>query len=237
MTFDASLWTGAIATLLLVVAAAYGARRRLVAAATRHRMGSAHAWLRLHVWIGAAFLLALAVHGGPTLPEGLLSRALWLLSLWTVLSGLLGLAVQRTVPRLLSAAAATEVNYDRIPELVDEIRQRADVLSERAETPVRNLYRRSLAPMLAAPQRNLSVLLEAGGRRRQLDPVHRLQTLLPEEQRHRLDELEALVRTKLDLDTHYTLQQVLRGWLWLHVPTSALLLVLVAVHVASVLYY
>ena len=51
------------------------------------------------------------------------------------------------------------------------------------------------------------------------------------------DELEALVRTKLDLDTHYTLQQVLRGWLWLHVPTSALLLVLVAVHVVAMLYF
>lgn len=232
-----TIFLGIVATLLLLVSAAYGVRRRMMRFFTRVRLGRAHTWLRLHIACGVLFLVALGFHAGFDLPGGLLNRTLWLLSLWTVASGFLGLAVQRTVPRILSASAAVEVNYDRIPDLVDEIRRRAERLSEESETPVRNLYRRSLAPMLAAPERNLSVLLDAGGRRRTLDPVDRLQSLLPDDQRARLSQLEALVRTKLDLDTHYTLQQVLRGWLWLHVPTSALLLVLVAVHVVAMLYY
>ncbi|MDA8019181.1 MAG: hypothetical protein MPN21_17210 [Thermoanaerobaculia bacterium] len=234
---DSTVIFGILATLLLLISAAYGMRRRLMGPTTRLGLGKTRTWLRIHLWCGGLFLLALGFHAGFDLPGGLLNKALWMLALWTVASGVLGLAVQRMVPRVLSASAAVEVNYERIPELVDEIRDRAESLSEEAEIPVRNLYRRSLAPILAAPQRNLAVLLDAGSRRRPLDPVDRLQTLLPEDQRHRLDELEALVRTKLDLDTHYTLQQVLRGWLWLHVPTSGLLIVLVGVHVVAMLYY
>ena len=49
--------------------------------------------------------------------------------------------------------------------------------------------------------------------------------------------LERLYSAKLDLDTHYAWQTVLRTWLWLHVPAAVLLLVLVAIHIATVLIY
>ena len=54
---------------------------------------------------------------------------------------------------------------------------------------------------------------------------------------NRLGELQQLYRAKLELDAHYTLQHVLRGWLVLHVPVSLVLLVLVGLHVFTVLYY
>jgi hypothetical protein len=228
---------GILAVSWLTLVAAYGVRRRMMRAVTRLGLGRARTWLRLHLYGGLLFLLAVILHAGLGWPAGLMSWALWLLSLWTVLSGFFGLALQRTVPRLLSSSSSLEVNYDRIPELVDEIRQRAESLVAAAEAPVRGLYARSLAPVLAAPRRNLSVLLDSGSWMHHMESVRRLQTLLPGDQRDQIEELERLVRAKLDLDTHYTLQQLLRGWLWLHLPASILLCALVLLHIATVMYY
>lgn len=228
---------GILATSWLVLVAAYALRRRMMRAASRFGLGRARAWLWLHVYGGLLFLLAMVLHAGPSWPAGLLSWALWLLSFWTVLTGLFGLLLQRTVPRLLASGSTLEVHYERIPELVAEIRGRAERLAAGADAPVRGLYTRRLAPVLAVPRRNLSVFLDAGGWHRHLEPIDRLRELLPAEERRQVEELETLVEAKLDLDAHYTLQQVLRGWLWLHVPPSALLIVLVILHIGSVIYY
>jgi hypothetical protein len=228
---------GVLASLWLLLAALYGVRRRLMGLVTRLGLGRARAWLWLHLYGGGLFLLAVLLHTGLRWPVGLFSWTLWLLSLWTVATGVLGLAVQRTVPRLLASGSGLEVSYERIPELVTEIRHRAEALAEEAAAPVRGLYTRQLAPVLAMPRRNLSVFLDAGGWHRHLEPLGRLRALLPGEERRQVEELEGLVRAKLDLDAHYTLQQVLRTWLWLHVPASALLVVLVVLHIAAVIYY
>jgi cytochrome b subunit of formate dehydrogenase len=39
------------------------------------------------------------------------------------------------------------------------------------------------------------------------------------------------------LDAHYTLQKALRWWLYLHVPASLMLVLLVGLHVYAVIYY
>ena len=231
------LFYGAAALALLTLAALYGVRRRAMARVSRWRMGDARSWLRWHVQGSILFLLAVLLHAGPGWPAGMLSWSLWLLSLWTVLSGLLGLALQRTLPRVLTERSATEVLYERIPSLVDTLRQRAEALVEDEKSPLRPFYERCLAPVLAAPHRNPMVLLGGPRGRRQLEPVEHLRPLLPAAERARLESLEELVQTKLDLDVHFTLQQALRGWLWLHIPPAILLWVLAAVHVATVLYY
>ncbi|MEM8930263.1 MAG: hypothetical protein AAGE94_03765 [Acidobacteriota bacterium] len=228
---------GVAATLLMSAVAAYGLRRRAMSLATRLGLGSAPRWLALHLYGGWLFLVAMFLHSGLQWPDGAFSWCLWLLSVWTVLTGALGLMLQRTVPRLLAAGASVEVHYDRIPALVEDLRRRAEALVAAADRPVQVLYRRRLAPVLAAPRRNPAVFLDADGGRRRLEPVARLRSLLEPDERERLAELEELVRAKLDLDTHFTLQQVLRGWLWLHLPASILLVVLVIVHIASVAYY
>ena len=227
---------GISAAVVMAVAAIYGVRRRTRRLSTRLRLGTAAAWLQLHFYGGGLFLLLVALHAGARWPTGALGWWLWALALWVVLTGGLGLFIQRTVPRVLAAGAATEVHYDRIAEHVEDLRVRALQVAEASEAPVRTLYAGSLAAAMAAPRRDLGVLLDAGGGRR-LDPIEHLRGLLDREERGRLDELERLYRAKLDLDTHYTLQQLLRGWLWLHVPASIALVLLVVLHIGAVTYY
>ena len=229
---------GVAATVLLVAAALLGVRRRAMRFASRRRLGSARAWLVVHLYGGSFFLLLVLMHSGFALPNGALTQWLLGLSLWTVLSGFLGLALQTWIPRVLSSGLAVEVLYDRIPELVDEIRGQAEQLAAESVEPIPALYERSLARLLEAPRRRWIYFFDiTGGIRNRLRELEYLRGLLGPEERERLDRLQLLVESKLEIDAHYTLQRALREWLYLHVPTSLLLVVLVAVHVASVLYY
>ena len=76
-----------------------------------------------------------------------------------------------------------------------------------------------------------------GGIRTQTKHFSYLRKLLPEEQRDKLDRLEQIYKTKLEIDAHYTLQKALRWWLYLHIPVSIVLIVLVGLHLYSVFYY
>ncbi len=233
-----SIGYGIAATVVLVVVALLGLRRRMPRLASRLRLGRAQIWLRLHLYGGTLFLLLLLMHSGIARPVGTLTTWLWLLSLWTVVSGFAGLALERWIPRVLTSGLATEVLDDRIPELVADVRQRADALVAESGDAIKALYEGELASAFEQPRlRPIYFVDVTGGIRGPLRVFNYLSGLLPPEEESRLDQLEALYRTKLELDAHFTLQRPLRWWLWAHVPTSVVLVALVAVHIAAALYY
>jgi len=158
--------------------------------------------------------------------------------MWVVGSGLLGLVVQKWIPTLLASGLSAEVHFDRIPDLVAEIRVRAEELARTASEPIRGLYRREVAPALTGPQAKWIYYVDVtGGIRAQSRHFEHVRAIVPEEERTRLDTLHDLYRTKLEMDAHYTLQKALRGWLYLHVPVAVVLLALLVLHVFFVLYY
>lgn len=228
---------GILAAVLLVVAALYGVRRRAMKTGTR-LAGRTRSWLWLHVWGGGLFLLLVTMHSGFAWPTGALTWWLFVLAWWTVVSGLLGLFLQSWIPQVLSSGLSLEVNYERIPALVDEVRSKAEALVSEADTTIAELYRKSLAPELQAPRRRFIYFTDiTGGIRTRLTEVDYLRRFLPADEKEKLTELEKLFRAKLEMDAHYTLQRALRLWLYLHVPTSLVLLGLVVLHVWTVLYY
>ncbi len=229
---------GVAAALLAAGAALIGVRRRQMDLATRRRLGSARTWLRIHLYGGTLFLLLVLMHSGFRLPTGWVTGWLWALSLWTVASGFVGLALQRWVPKVLASGLGTEVLYERIPELVAELGERAREVGLGSGEAVRDVYERLLAPRFAAPERRVAFFFDvsSGGRGPERELAY-LQSLLGEEERARLGELARLYRAKLEIDAHYTLQWTLKGWLYAHAPVSLLLLGFLLVHIFSVLYY
>lgn len=226
------------ATLLLLLSMLYGVRRGALGLFARQRLGSAAGWHRLHLWGGALFVVLFLLHSGLRPPSGALTGLLFVLGLWTALSGAFGLALQRWIPRTLASALSVEVLYERIPDLVANLRERAEALIQQAEKPVADLYRLQLAPLMAAPRARWSYHLDiTGGLQRHARSIHYLRPLLDAEGQERLGELEELVRIKLEVDAHYSLQRTLRLWLWLHVPPSMVLCMLVAVHIATYFVY
>lgn len=237
----ASVWGtvyGSAAAVLALAAAGYGLRRRAARAASRWGAGTAGSWLDFHIWGGLLFALLMLMHSAFRLPSGWVNGWLWALSLWTVASGVAGRLLQRWIPRVLASGLSTEVLYERIPVLVEEIRERAEAVADASGEAIRSLYDRGLAADLAAPRRRWIYFFDiTGGAAGRLAEFAHLRPLLAAEEGERLAELENLYRTKLEIDAHYTLQQALRGWLYAHLPVSFLLLVFILLHLYTVLFY
>jgi hypothetical protein len=230
-------WGFAAAAVLLAVAA-WSFRRRAQGLATRRHLGTSQAWLTAHLWGGGAFLLLMLFHTAFRLPSGPITGGLWLLSLWTVASGLLGLLLQRWLPKVLTSGLRVEVHLDRIPELVAQVRQDAEALAAGGSEPVRALYRRRIAPQLQAPRRRLRYFFDiTGGIESRLRELRYVRDLLGPEEAERLEGLAALLQRKLEMDAHLTLQGTLRAWMVLHVPTSIVLFAFLALHLFTVFYY
>lgn len=229
---------GTAATILMVGAGMFGLRRRSMKRAANKSVGKSRDWLQFHLYAGTLAAVLVLMHGGFTLPSGPLNWWLWGLTLWVTVSGLAGVVIQRVVPRMLASGLTTEVVYERIPELVAQIREGAEKLVETCTDPVRDFYRKNLAPALAIPQPRAIYYVDITGgiqsRTRQFDY---LRQVLSAEEREKLDRLETMYRTKLEMDAHFTLQRVLRVWLYTHVPLSLVLLVLIAIHLYVVWYY
>ncbi len=229
---------GIAAAVFLLLVSLYGVRRRLAWLAARIPIGSVRSWLYLHLYGGVLFILLVFMHSDFSVPTGKVTLWLWLLSIWTVLSGFFGLALQQWLPRVLGAGLETEVLYERIPELVAEIREKAETLVEASSDPVKALYSRRLAPVLASPHRRLMFFLDiGGGESNSLREIEFLRQKMPAEEKLRLDQLARLVATKREIDAQYTVQGPLRWWLFTHVPLSMVVWALLILHVFAVLYY
>ena len=230
-------WTvayGVAATVLLVVALVYGARRRM----PRRGPGALHHWLQAHVYGGVLFLFLLAAHAGAAAPAGALPWALWASSLWVVGTGLAGVFIQKWIPPALTSALSTEVHYDRIPELVESVRGRVERLAAACGEAVRKYHAADLAPALVRPRVSSLYFFDVtGGVESRLRRIDYLRRLSDEDDARCLEEMRGLVRAKFEMDAHYTLQKALRWWPYLHVPPVVVLAALVAFHVFAVLYY
>jgi len=225
---------GIAATVLFVAAMVYALRRRLM----RFRPGRTFHYMQLHLYGGTLFLLLMFMHTGFQVPEGVLTWWLWFFSLWVVLSGLGGVMLQKWIPTLLASGLDVEVNYDRIPELTDELYERAEDLASESGPEVRRFYRRKLADVLEAPRfRPLYFVDVTGGRATHTRQFDHLRSVLPADQKEDLNELEQIADTKRQIDAHYTLQTPLRWWLQLHLPVGILLIALIGLHIFTVLYY
>lgn len=229
---------GIAAALLFAAAALYSLRRRAMGLATRWHLGRTRSWLYLHVYGGVLFLLLVAMHSAFRWPHGAISWSLWVLSLWTVLTGLLGLALQRWIPRVL-ASLSTEINTARIAPLIQEIRQRVEGLVASCDDPVRKLASRRIHHDLQGPRRSWKFFIDPSSASSAfpLEEVAYLRRLAVGDEEERLRQLEELLTAKHELDVHHTLQKALRVWLVVHLPASWLLMALIAVHIFSVLYF
>lgn len=229
---------GTLASLLLAGAALYGLRRRMVKFAARNKLGTSRNWVQFHLYGGTLFLLLTFMHTGFHLPHGPLNWWMWILAIWVTLSGILGVLLQKWIPKILASGLSLEVVYERIPELITEIKNKAEELVNNATEPVKEFYQKNLAPAFLAPSPRWIYYFDiTGGIQAQIKKFEFVKKLLPGEEKMKLEQLESMYRTKLELDAHYTLQKVLRLWLYTHVPLSLVLLLLVILHLYAVLVY
>jgi hypothetical protein len=229
---------GTAAAILMVGAALLALRRRMTRFALACGLGNARVWLQFHLYGGALFMLLTFMHSGFHQPQGILTWWLWLLSIYVTASGIIGVLLQKWIPKILTSGLAIEVVYERIPELIREISEKANALAQTCTEPIKDFYKNNVALALAAPQPRLIYCLDiTGGIQSRLRRFEYVRRLLASDEKEKLNKLEAFYKTKLEIDAHYTLQRLLRWWLFTHVPVSLVLLILLGLHLFAVLYY
>lgn len=216
---------------LMLFLAVYNLRKKL----TYPPLRSSSAWLRSHLVVGFLSIVLFLLHTGLRFPDGPLEGALAALYVGLAASGILGLFLSRTVPPRL-AVREEEVLFERIPRFRRELREQAEQLvvscAEEFHTPtLADFYKDRLADFFAGP-RNFWRHVYQSGR-----PLHRLMTDLGSldryfnDQEHRIaGDLAELIKAKDNLDYHHAMQGLLKGWLFVHIPLTYALLLLVAVH-------
>lgn len=225
---------GAAAALLFVNAGLYPWRRRWQA----RPLGTAQRWLLLHIYGSTLAMLLVLIHMGFQWPAGLMGWLLLLLSLWTTATGLLGVWIQRTVPRRLARQVTVEAIYERIPALIAGLVAEADALMEGAPEALAQLYAGDIRPALNTPHAGFmwpTASIPPGDAA--IAPLIRLKSFLSAADQTRADDLATIIQDKADLDVHLGLQRALRGWLVLHVSPAILLLGLIALHVLAVVWH
>lgn len=225
---------GVAAAVFMFGAAVWAIRRRTMSLAP----GRSQHWVQFHVYGGALALVLMLMHVGFRLPSGHLAWWLYLLTIWVSLSGLFGVFLQKTIPRILASGLSIEVHYNRIPELIQDLKQRAEELVQTSPDAMRDFYHKELAPMMAKPESKAIYYLDiTGGIQSRMKQFDYLRRFLSTEEKEKLNQLQSMYEAKLEMDAHYTLQRSLRLWLFFHVPVSIVLLILVGFHLFAVLYY
>lgn len=221
---------GWAAAVVLLATAAYGWRRRAMARGPWRTQ----TWRRLHLLLGALFLILMLMHTSFRTPASpaTITWWLWVLSVWSSVSGVIGWLVHRYVPRLLASGTGIEVVYERIPSLRQSLLAQAEEFSSIAAEPVREFCQAIVLPQLRQPA--LRLVPGAGPLEGHFERLH---PLLPPAEQSQLDRLREIYRSKLDLDLHSGLQAVLRAWLYLHVPPTLIILALLALHLFAIAYY
>lgn len=225
---------GGVAAATFLIEGLYPLRRRLMG----WPFGTAQRWLQFHLYGGVLATLFVLIHVGFRWPHGGFGWWLLILTVWSTASGLVGVWLQKWIPAVLAGHLRVEAIYERIPELAARLPSEADMILQGASDVLFRFYVSDVRPSLAGAAPSWSFLTDVRGRREQrLAPLRDLEPFLSEADRSRLNDLEAVVAEKVELDAHYSLQRVLRLWLPLHLVPAMALLGLVTVHVAAVFYF
>lgn len=216
---------------IMVALSVYNVKKKLPFLPTGR---SAH-WLQFHVYAGLLTGVLFFIHVGIDALHGGLETALAALYGIVFVSGGAGVFIARTLPRRLSQLDE-EVIYERIPSMRRRILAEGDELAVRAAAEtnspaVSDFYMQNLRAFFETPG-SLRVLL-AGSRRsrhQHLTEIDKRLRYMTAAEREFMGRLAELVHQKSDLDYHHAGQQLLKHWLFVHIPATYSLLIVALVH-------
>jgi len=249
---------GITALSLMVFAALLAIRKRYRIV----RIGSARVWMKAHLWLGFLALPMVLFHAAFH-ARGLLAAILMTLSIVVVFSGIYGAWLQHTLPTRMFREVPYETIYDQIDvireQLVGEARQNAFNVTQML-APARGPGATVTMTLVDVPDYDTEVAtfdkffeakvapyLQADGKAaRALELQHignaarafeDMRKLFPPVAWPPISALEDICSEKRQLDHQIRLHHLLHGWLLVHLPLSAGLLLLAFIHAIVALRY
>ncbi|MCP4846373.1 MAG: hypothetical protein GY899_00300 [Verrucomicrobiaceae bacterium] len=194
----------------------------------------ASVWMQLHIYIGFLSVVLFLVHIRFRMPNGVFEGVLAAVFTIVSLSGVIGILLSRSIPRLLTNSGESLV-YERIPALRTLLMSQAEDIVVAAEKEVESssltdFYIENLRPYFKKRQSIWRMLSGRSGMRDLVSRLENLQHYLDTRELPALEQLNGLVEQKHNLDFQYSGQRVLKLWLFVHIPFTYSLLVFAIAH-------
>jgi hypothetical protein len=195
-------------------------------------------WLRFHVYVAWFVVAAFAFHTKFELPGGLLDIMIWYLFVFMAISGFAGLFLSMKLPRYLAQLGPPVLFEQFAPSralLANDVKERvSQLMSVEASETLSRLYLQSLQPYFGRMSFGFGHLAGTPPPLAQVKAVvEGAKSSVGEKTTALLVELLELAVEKDRLDRQYTLQRILRFWLFFHIPIAWSLLIFVIVHAVS----
>jgi hypothetical protein len=200
---------------------------------------SSEAWMQFHIYAGLLTGVLFLIHIGYRMPTGWFEGALAWLYLLVMLSGFFGLFASRAIPKRLTTRGG-EVLFERIPGIRRQLQERAEAIAlksveEMKSSTIADFYAQELKPFFSGARHMVPHWFEVRTPlNRVLEKIADLNRYLNESERATMNEIATLVRQKDGLDYHYSLQLVLKLWLFVHIPLTYSLLLWTLAHIVLV---
>lgn len=233
-----ALYTGWLLTALVLGLAFFNPRKKL----PFFPLLDANVWMQLHIYVGWLTVAVYFLHAGARWPDGRLESLLALVFFLVAASGAFGLWLSRWLPPRLARSGESLV-YERIPLLRHRLLAEVKETVRKAETETQSttlgdfhlhflsgyFARRPglLSPLTGDDKAHHTITRELNALRRFLD----------EREAGFAKQLEDLVEAKRNLDFQLAGQRLLKVWLFVHVPLTYGLLVLMTAHGWIALHY
>jgi hypothetical protein len=247
---------GVVALGLMIFSALLSLRKRFPI----WRIGRTKIWMRAHLWLGFLALPMVLFHAAFH-ARGLLTGILMWLTVFVVASGIIGAWLQHTLPSRMFRDVPFETIYDQIPVIRKQLLAEAD-LDAAAVTqslaPAAGPGATVVDTLLNVPEMQKEIagfeyfyevevqpfLMHTQPRRSRLrhrewahDHFETLRRQFPQPAWKHLSAIEEICDEKRQLDHQTQLHRILHGWLLLHIPFSAALILLGIIHAIGALRY
>jgi hypothetical protein len=208
---------------------------------------SAMRWRKIHIFFGYLLIAAFISHSDFSLPDTGFEWALWAGFVLVTLSGIFGTYLAWSLQA--KRGIDERVGYDRIPTRRAELAR--DVHAAVAKTDpaaaafalpalpydawIMDLYTTHLRDFFQG-QRNFTAHLISSQRplKRLTDEIDNLSSYVDQQSREKLAAIKNLVVEKDRLDFARVYLGLTKGWLFVHVPVTYVLMVLMVLHVLVV---
>ncbi|MEO6876232.1 MAG: hypothetical protein ABI222_15550 [Opitutaceae bacterium] len=234
----AATYTGLALFALVVGLSLFNARKKI----PFFPLARASTWMQVHIYAGWLAVLLFCLHTNFRWPQGGFEQLLAGVFLLVAVSGVVGLALTRRLPELLTRSGEA-LTFERIPEFRAEIRRSVESLvavadRESVSSTMGDFY---LNHLMAYINWRPGLFLHLGMRQRRYREIvaalGSLERYSNPREKEVAAELREWIEAKRNLDTQLFGQRLLKLWLFVHIPASFSLLLLGLVHGLIALRY
>ena len=199
-------------------------------------------WTKLHIVQGCFCIILYFSHVKTLMPLGANEIALAILFYLSVITGLLGYFFNKTIPRRLTESNI-EIIYEKIPSVISDVRDQVEKIiikcaTENNTDTLTRHYVETLNWFFVKPRFLLNHFFGGQQGRHWVDnQTQSIQHFLNDSEKQYLIEIQKLAQYKNKIDFHYSLQSCSKAWLFLHIPISVMMLILVFWHLLIVNIY